>query len=861
MASSQGTYASAQLGRNKGISGLQQRELSSPSSLAPAPDSDANGDVTCTKSSRSSGKRGSVSAFFSMVAEQDEEAQDELGQAQRELRELKAHISIQSKVNYSLEKDVRWMDGRIATIIHDRMAAEDVKELVTQLDNVKINNTNYFPDKNKMDYYSNLFFLLQSEPRHIATLTRLVTLSEMDTLLQTVMFTLYGNQYESREEHLLLTMFQLVLAAQFETTSEFGNLLRANTPVSRMMTTYTRRGPGQAYLKQVLAEEIDRVNSESKQNLEINPLKVYEEILQTREDSDQPTDDMPRGITSEQAAAHPLVQQEVIPRIKEIERITSRFLDTIIANINLVPYGIRWICKQIKSLTKRKYPHAKEAAVCSLIGGFFFLRFINPAIVTPQAYMLIKSDSLAKHPRRTLTLVAKLLQNLANKPSYSKEAYMESFAPFIQNNLGRINRFFNDLCEVSDFYESLEMDQYMALTKREITLNITLNELYNTHALLVQYRHAMESEQESRLCELLDKLGSAPHLVPRNENASLDLYLFTDWETPIVSELSGLNADNALTHRDLLYMETKSILVQIIRSMPTLSLTPESAKYQHQLQRNQRPHTLSSVDLPFIAEQAAMSKDPVLVRKGIKAREMLHELDRLGVVDPTESRNQLADEVMRELAHLGSLRSKITKEIDSLRQVYQTIVGHNEYLQSQLDTYKEYLNNARLQNQTAKSQRKGKKGLTPISIRQYYHGSTPKSSPGGPLSATPANLTCTPLRSAPISASAMAGNNSLPLASPTSAVSSPVHGSNSLARVGPYEFSHRELEREMVICESKIPVSRQEKVEFWLEYQPSQKAFNFDMRLKDRPKPILHMEIRWDDLITRSNDNIQVLDL
>ncbi len=57
--------------------------------------------------------------------------------------------------------------------------------------------------------YSNLFFLLQGEPRHIATLCRLVSLTEIDTLLQTVMFTLYGNQYESREEHLLLSMFQV----------------------------------------------------------------------------------------------------------------------------------------------------------------------------------------------------------------------------------------------------------------------------------------------------------------------------------------------------------------------------------------------------------------------------------------------------------------------------------------------------------------------------------------------------------------------------------------------------------------------------------------------------------------------------
>lgn len=37
-------------------------------------------------------------------------------------------------------------------------------------------------------------------------------MAEIDSLLQTVMFTIYGNQYESREEHLLLTMFQVRLA-------------------------------------------------------------------------------------------------------------------------------------------------------------------------------------------------------------------------------------------------------------------------------------------------------------------------------------------------------------------------------------------------------------------------------------------------------------------------------------------------------------------------------------------------------------------------------------------------------------------------------------------------------------------------
>jgi Ras GTPase-activating-like protein IQGAP2/3 len=95
-------------------------------------------------------------------------------------------------------------------------------------------------------------------------------------------------------------------------------------------------------------------------------------------------------------------------------------------------------------------------AVCTQIGGFFFLRYINPAIVTPQAYMLI-DHCPEEQPRRTLTLIAKMLQNLANKPSYAKEPYMVHLAPFIDGNKTRLNAFLNRLCEVPDFYDTLEV--------------------------------------------------------------------------------------------------------------------------------------------------------------------------------------------------------------------------------------------------------------------------------------------------------------------------------------------------------------------------------------------------------------------
>lgn len=50
-----------------------------------------------------------------------------------------------------------------------------------------------------------------------------------------------------------------------------------------------------------------------------------------------------------------------------------------------------------------------------------------------------------------------MLQNLANKPSYAKETYMVSLNPFVEQNKARINVFLNSLCEVGDFYDTLEV--------------------------------------------------------------------------------------------------------------------------------------------------------------------------------------------------------------------------------------------------------------------------------------------------------------------------------------------------------------------------------------------------------------------
>lgn len=109
--------------------------------------------------------------------------------------------------------------------------------------------------------------------------------------------------------------------------------------------------------------------------------------------------------------------------------------------------------------------------------------------------------------------------------------------PFVEYNKQRTNKFLNDLCEVVDFYEQLEMDQYMALSKKDIMINITPNEIYSTLSLLQQHIDIIAPQPTDHLRILVSEVGPAPAQVPRKENKAIELPLFSRWEMPIQGKI------------------------------------------------------------------------------------------------------------------------------------------------------------------------------------------------------------------------------------------------------------------------------------------------------------------------------------
>ena len=78
-----------------------------------------------------------------------------------------------------------------------------------------------------------------------------------------------------------------------------------------------------------------------------------------------------------------------------------------------------------------------------LVGGFIMLRIFNPALVAPEGVGLLpKGTVMSPTARRNLTLITKMLQNVANGVLFgAKEEYMIPLNSFVEDNKETMRQF------------------------------------------------------------------------------------------------------------------------------------------------------------------------------------------------------------------------------------------------------------------------------------------------------------------------------------------------------------------------------------------------------------------------------------
>lgn len=600
--------------------------------------------------------------------DKDEEGKDFI----RQIEDLKAQLSAQIRKNHNLDRECSHLDKKIALLIKNRgkivakmpkrgkrPAARGVAE------RVEIEARN-------LANYQDMFYLLQTQPRYLASLVYMVNPDQMDSFLNTTILTLYGDAYSPREEYLILRFFQLAIQREISVISNLRDFMSVDTVVPKMVLQYNRRKAGFDYLKKTLRgpfEEFLKVEI----NSEINPLTIYRQMISEAEIETGERSTLPRDISAEAAAANPEVAQTVQQRVRAIRQVCEWFLDAILRTRDSLPYGLRWICKQLHELVIKSLPETTHNAILTLTGYFVYYRFINVAILNPDSKNIeqqIISESLSDSARRSLLAVSKVMQNLFNfKPFGDDQPQFKPFNDFIVEKQPVIEEYFESLIKVPEPEDFLQVNAYMELTqKSKPVIQISLYEIFQTHNLIHTHLDKVAPEREDPLRVIINALGAVPppDLITQANDREIQLTLTARFGVDVEQENPGLR----------LYAETKELLIPILRKVPIQeSLTA--------------PNLLEVLDWGINYAKATNNEE--LNSQINKILENIHTLEQEDLVSKDDNYERFVADVSQEVKNRNAIQAQQKKEIERLRLTLEKLTIHYAYLEDQKNQYKKYL--------------------------------------------------------------------------------------------------------------------------------------------------------------------------
>ncbi|XP_044127441.1 ras GTPase-activating-like protein IQGAP3 isoform X1 [Bufo gargarizans] len=663
---------------------------------------------------------------------------------EREVMKLREEVVKKIRSNQRLENDLNMMDIKIGLLVKNRITLQEVvshckkltkknKEQLSDLmalDKQKGLKSLSKEKRQKLEAYQHLFYLLQTNPEYMARLIFQMPQNKSTKFMESVTFTLYNYASDRREAYLLLRLFHTAL--QEEITSKVDriqDIITGNPTVIRLLVSFYRSARGQNALRQILGNMVKEVLQDKTINIRISPVEIYKSWVNQVESQTGKKSTLPYDVTPEQALTHSEVQRRLDISTRNLISVTDKFFSTIFANVDQIPYGMRYIGKVLKNSLSQKFPKAREEDIHKIVGNLLYYRFMNPAVVAPDAFDIVDMSAGGTiHPdqRRTLGSIAKVLQHVAANKLF-EDSHLGLVNQYLAEMHWKFRKFILTACNVPEPEERFNIDEYSEMVNTiKPVIYITVGELIDTHKLLLEHQDAIAPDHKDPIHELLEDLGELPTVQSLIGESTSNLHeaaseqalaqlrkLEMSLTLTNKFDMVGTNAEEMDTHS--LLLSTKHMLVDIIQSQPGDSLVEvlnNSASAQQEASHYHLMHQRAVRDAQtpekMKRHRSLLGNSKLSIEdKKRKVTRNLRKLESLGLVSSHNHYQEIIDMIAKDIRNQRRYRQHRKAELVKLRQTMQRLQCKTAFHEEQIDFYNQYIKTC-LDNLTANQKPTGK---------------------------------------------------------------------------------------------------------------------------------------------------------
>ncbi|GAA6050880.1 hypothetical protein JCM3770_005753 [Rhodotorula araucariae] len=367
----------------------------------------------------------------------------------------------------------------------------------------------------KLELYEQLFTRLQTEPQYFSRLfANTVALGMSDKAqkaIESIALLVFSHAQGHREEFLLLKLFQSSVKEQVAALPHLTAFVRGDFTFLRVFTNYGRGINQRSYLVDTLGAEVKAVMSRHGLDLGTNPLEIYRQAIEQEEMHTGRTSPRRKEVDNAHALADHETQVIFFKHLDALRETTTAFLAAICKSTPSMPFGVRYVAREIFRELRAKFPEVSEENIFRVAGHVVYYRYLYPAILAPETYGIVEGV-VPEIQRQNLGEVAKLLHQISiGRLFEQEEAHLRSMNEFVKASWASFRHWLCEVVYVEDAETHFHADEFSeAVAVRRPKINITPNEIYTLHSIIAENLDKIAPDARDPVRLIVEELGGVP---------------------------------------------------------------------------------------------------------------------------------------------------------------------------------------------------------------------------------------------------------------------------------------------------------------------------------------------------------------